>query len=137
MRSAIYHLRVEFGDCDPADIVHYPNFYRWFDAATQQLFVEASLPREFLRKEYAVVGMPLLETGARYKNSARFGDRLTVECSVVECARKSIRLHHLVKRGADLLVDGFEVRVLVVPHPDDPQRLRAMELTEAIRSALG
>ena len=136
MRSTIYHLRVEFGDCDPFNIVHYPNFYRWFDAATQQLFVEASLTREHLRKEFGVVGMPVLETGARYQSPGRFGDRLAIECSLVEFGRKSIRLRHVVKHGADLLVDGFEVRALVEPHPDDPQRIRAMELTEAIRRTL-
>ena len=28
-----YPIEVKFGDCDPAGIVFYPNFYRWFDEA--------------------------------------------------------------------------------------------------------
>ena len=30
-----YTVRVEFGDCDPAGIVWFPNFFRWIDAASR------------------------------------------------------------------------------------------------------
>ena len=35
-------VEIEFGDCDPAGIVYYPNYFRMFDAATAHLF-EAAL----------------------------------------------------------------------------------------------
>ena len=136
MRQAIYYLTVEFGDCDPAGIVFYPNFYRWFDAATHHLFAEANLGWDRLRRDFGVVGMPLLETGSKYLSPASFGDRLAIESSIVEFGRKALRLRHLVRRDADLLVEGFEVRVLVVPHPDDPLRQRALECGDELRNAL-
>ena len=136
MRSAIYPLTVQFGDCDPAGIVFYPNYYRWFDAATHHLFAEAGFGWDRLRSDFGVVGMPLLETGARYQGPARFGDRLAIESSIAECGRKAIRIRHLVKRGDDVLLEGFEVRVLSVPHPDDVKRERALELSDEIRLAL-
>ena len=34
---------VEFGDCDPAGIVFYPNFLRWMDAAALHFFRAAGV----------------------------------------------------------------------------------------------
>ena len=136
MRTTTYRLSVEFGDCDPANIVFYPNFYRWFDAATHHLLNEAGLGWKQLRERYGAVGMPLMETGAVYKRPACCGDRLEIESSVVECARKSVRLQHLVRRNGELLVEGFEVRILGATHPDDPKRLKVLEITDEIRDAL-
>lgn len=80
--------------------------------------------------------MPLMETGAVYKRPACCGDLLAIESSVVECARKSLRLQHLVRRDGELLVEAFEVRILGAVHPDDPRRLKVLEITDEIRNAL-
>ena len=37
-------VTVEFGDCDPAQIVYYPNFFRWMDAASRHYFAAAGVP---------------------------------------------------------------------------------------------
>ena len=44
-KEVIYTYRVEFGDCDPARIVWFPNFFRWIDAASRHFFVECGVPR--------------------------------------------------------------------------------------------
>lgn len=136
MPKSTYQLIVQFGDCDPAGIVFYPHFYRWFDAATHHLLNEAGLGWDALRRDYGVVGIPLLETGAKYQAPARFGDQLRIESSVVELGRKTLRLQHLVKRGGDLLVEGFELRVFSVPHAQDAARQSALELSAEMRRAL-
>lgn len=135
MRSAIHLVSIEFGDCDPAGIVFYPNFYRWFDAATHHLLADADMSLDRLRRDFGVLGMPLLESGAKYHASGRHGDRLAIQSSVVECGRKAIRIRHRVMRDDVLLVDGFELRVFIVPDPADPARQRALELLEEMRTA--
>jgi acyl-CoA thioesterase FadM len=80
--------------------------------------------------------MPLVETGAVYKRPACCGDLLEIESSVVECAGSSLRLQHLVRRDGELLVEGFEVRILGATHPDDPKRLKVLEISEDMRKAL-
>src|SRR5690349_4060461 len=35
---AIHTVDVQFGDCDPADSVFFPNFLRWMDAAALAFF---------------------------------------------------------------------------------------------------
>ena len=37
-------IRVDWGHCDPAGIVFYPNYFRWFDQCTSALFESAGLP---------------------------------------------------------------------------------------------
>ena len=38
-RTTHYRVRIEFGDCDPAGIVFYPNFQRWIDAGSLSSFI--------------------------------------------------------------------------------------------------
>jgi len=137
MRTAIHHVTVEFGDCDPANIVFYPNYYRWFDAASHHLFNQAGLDDPHLQQRYGAVGIPLMETGSVYRRPASVGDRLIVESCVTECGGKSLRIRHRILRDGELLVEGFEIRFLGVRHPDDPKRLRAIPIPADVCEALG
>ena len=40
MLISTHEVEIEFGDCDPAGIVFYPNHFRMFDAATAPTFGE-------------------------------------------------------------------------------------------------
>jgi 4-hydroxybenzoyl-CoA thioesterase len=44
IKEVTYTARVEFGDCDPAGIVWFPNFFRWIDAASRHFFAECGVP---------------------------------------------------------------------------------------------
>ena len=39
----VFRVGVQFGDCDPAGIVFFPNFSRWMDAASHHFFVGCGL----------------------------------------------------------------------------------------------
>jgi len=39
-RTHVTRFTVEFGDCDPAQIVFYPNYFRWMDAASLRALCE-------------------------------------------------------------------------------------------------
>ncbi|MFL6695326.1 MAG: acyl-CoA thioesterase, partial [Ramlibacter sp.] len=43
-KEIAYPVRVEFGDCDPAGIVWFPNFFRWIDAASRHFFIACGVP---------------------------------------------------------------------------------------------
>jgi 4-hydroxybenzoyl-CoA thioesterase len=132
MRSGILHVDVQFGDCDPAGIVYYPNFYRWFDNASHKLAEEAGLGMRALQAQ-GHIGLPLMQTGATYRRPAFFGDRIEVHSTVSGFERRSFRIEHRILRADTLLVEGFEVRFLGTRHPDDPMRVRALDLDEAFR----
>lgn len=136
MHKSEVSIRVAFGDCDPAGIVFYPNFYRWFDVAGHQLFESAGLSLHSIRPRYGVVGFPLVETGAQYRLPATVGDHLRIESRVEALARKTIRLAHRVMCGDALICEGFEVRFMGAPHPSLANRLVAIELPAEVRAAL-
>jgi 4-hydroxybenzoyl-CoA thioesterase len=132
VRNVVYRLTVQFGDCDPAGIVYYPNFYRWFDDASHLLAENVGLGLRALQ-EQGYVGLPLMQTGATYLRPAMFGDEIEVRSTVIAFEPRRFRIEHRILRGESVLVDGFEVRFLAIRHPDDPKRLRAVDLDEAFR----
>ncbi len=43
-KTTVYEVKVQFGDCDPAGIVFFPNFSKWMDAASLHFFMENGVP---------------------------------------------------------------------------------------------
>lgn len=136
MRIFRIDLQVDFGDCDPAGIVFYPNFYRWFDRATHQMFRESGYTFAGLR-EQGLIAWPLVDTGARFLLPVTAGEKISIHSGVSQWSRKSFRVSHQVKRNDELLVDGFEVRILGAAVAGQPQRMRAVEIPAQMRLALG
>ena len=106
-------LRIEWGDCDPADIVFYPNYFRWFDASTAHHFVAAGLPKPELIRRFGVLGFPMVDTRARFLIPSKHGDEVVIETEITGFGRSSFEVRHGLMRGDKLAVEGFEKRVLV------------------------
>ncbi len=129
---------VEFGDCDPARIVFYPNFMRWMDAASLHYFAAAGVPPWHRRASAdGVLGTPIVDLQVRFLAPATYGDRIAVETSVAEWRKRSFVMLHAIRRGATLLVEGREVRVFARPHPDDAGRIQAMPVPTDVLAACG
>ena len=74
-RETLHTVAVQFGDCDPAGIVFFPNFSRWRDAASLAFFMQCGLPpwRELV-KTRGIVGTPLLEINTRFLKAVTYGE---------------------------------------------------------------
>jgi 4-hydroxybenzoyl-CoA thioesterase len=118
-------ISVQWGDCDPAGIVWHPRYFEWFDASTAALFAAAGLSKSAMRDTYRILGIPLVDTRARFIAPSKFEDELTIESTVLEFGRSSFQIRHRLLKNSDLAVEGFETRVWAVRHPNDPQRLRS------------
>jgi 4-hydroxybenzoyl-CoA thioesterase len=106
-------VTIEWGDCDPADIVFYPNYFRWFDTSTAHHFKAAGLPKPELIRRYGVVGFPMVDTSARFHIPNRHGDEVEIETEITRFGTASFNIEHRLLRGGKLSVEGFEKRVLV------------------------
>jgi 4-hydroxybenzoyl-CoA thioesterase len=137
-RHHVTRFRVEFGDCDPAQIVFYPNFLRWMDAASLQFFAVCGIPpwRE-LEQSDGIIGTPIVDVSAKFLRPATYGDAIEIETSIAEWRGTSFVMHHVIRRGADVLVDGREIRIFAQRRPDDPKRIRAVLLPDHLRKLLG
>ena len=127
---------VEFGDCDPAQIVFYPNFLRWMDAASLRYFEAAGVPPWHRRAERAhdgIIGTPIVDVQVRFAAPATYGDRIAVESSIAEWRQRSFVMQHVIRRGTTLICEGREVRVFARRHPDDPARIQAVPPPADIR----
>jgi 4-hydroxybenzoyl-CoA thioesterase len=139
-RTTTHHVHVEFGDCDPAGIVFFPNFSRWMDAASLSFFRQCGIdPWRELVKTRGIVGTPLLEINTKFKQAATYGQTLTVTTHVSEWRAKTFTQVHRVTRaredgGDDLICEGTEVRAFVRRDPEDPDRLRALPVPDDIRA---
>jgi len=111
-KEVTYTQRVEFGDCDPARIVWFPNFFRWIDAASRHFFIECGVPHwSETEKTLGVIGTPLVDTHARFIKTATYGDTLQIVASVGEWRSKSFVQRYRVLRGDELLMECEEVRI--------------------------
>jgi 4-hydroxybenzoyl-CoA thioesterase len=131
----IHHVTIDFGDCDPAGIVFFPNFSRWMDASSLAFFMACGLPpwRELV-KTRGIVGTPLLEINTRFFKPATYGETIAIHTSVVEWKAKVFKHLHRVFRDDVLLCEGTEVRAFVVRDPQNPDRIRAIPVPDDIRA---
>lgn len=130
-------IRVEWQHCDPADIVFYPQYFAWFDDCTTHLFESAGYhPRNFFA-DIGVKGFPLLEASAKFYVASSFGDEIEAESGVIEWGAKTFKLSHRFTRGDTLLLEGLETRIFVIPHPDDPARLKSVPVPDDVKRRLG
>ena len=122
-----------WSQCDAAGIVFYPHAYVWFDEATENLFRANGLGYPELESELGLSGMPLIETGATYRNPCRLGDALEIETWVDDWGKRSFLVRHIVRHeGGEIALEGFERRVLVAPDPGHPKGMRAIEIPESV-----
>jgi 4-hydroxybenzoyl-CoA thioesterase len=131
----IYPVNVQFGDCDPAGIVFFPNFSRWMDEASLAFFMACGVPpwRELV-KTRGIIGTPLLEIHTRFMRPATYGETIHVHTTVEDWAAKTFRHRHVVKRGDTVLCEGTEVRAFCIKDPDNPERIKAIPVPEDIRA---
>lgn len=134
-RQTCFTVRVEFGDCDPAGIVWFPNFFRWIDAASRHFFSECGVPRwEEIERSLGVLGTPLVDTQARFVKTASYGDTLQIHTTIAEWRGKSFVQTYRVCRGDELILECQEVRIFAARRTDGGNGVRAVPIPPQIRS---
>ncbi len=135
-RRNTYRLRIAFSDCDPAQIVFFANYFRWFDTSSREFFTACGVPswRDTTR-DRGIIGTPLVDAGARFLNSATYGEDIEVETWIEEWRGKSFVMCHVARRGDTVLAQGREVRVFAIQDPANPLRIKAVPIPEDIRAA--
>ena len=141
MRKTVVHtITVEFGDCDPAAIVWFPNFFRWIDAASRNFFVKCGVPRwEETAATLGVVGTPIVDTKARFMKTASYGDVLDIAVGISEWRNKSFVQTYRITRAVvggepDLIMECEEVRIFAAKREDGSLGIRAVPAPPEIRS---
>jgi 4-hydroxybenzoyl-CoA thioesterase len=136
--KTIFTTSVEFGDCDPAGIVWFPNFFRWIDAASRNYFIQRGVPpwRE-LEKAVGLVGTPLVSCTSKFVAPATYGDRVNIHTHIAEWGRTSFVQAHVVERVRDdlstTLLHCREVRVFAAKVEEGSNGIRAIPIPALVR----
>ncbi len=111
-RTPFHQIEVQigFGHCDAAGIVHYPNYFRWFDQCFHRFLHAGHGGHADLCARLGAQGLGLIKADSSFRSPGLDGDVLRVEMDAPEWGERNFRL---VYRGivADrLVVEGVELR---------------------------
>ena len=104
----------QWGECDPAGIVFYPNFYRWFDASTHQLMGRQGFGQSAMVARFGIAGFALIDSGAQFKHPVRWENEVAVCSHISSYSQKTMTIAHeicLCDTPEIVCVKGFEVRI--------------------------
>ena len=123
-------VQIQWGDCDPANIVYYPRYFEMFDDSTSILFEVAGFSKQDIIKKYGLIGIPMVDTRAKFYIASTHGDWITIESRVESIKRSSFEVAHKVYKEKALAIEAFETRVLVGRDPDDAARLKSAPIPQ-------
>lgn len=108
--EGVFPVQLHWGDCDPAGIIFYPTYFRWFDAATWAFFAAVGYPAKRMRAEH--LAMPLVAADCEFKAPAGQEERAEVRSRIARWGSKSFVVRHeVVRADGTLLASGSETRV--------------------------
>ncbi|MBS4082720.1 MAG: acyl-CoA thioesterase [Rhizobiales bacterium] len=130
-------VRIEWGDCDPAGIVFYPRYFAMFDHSTAMMLEAATgFTKYELTKKYDFVGIPMVDTGAKFMIPSKFGDDIVIETTISELGTSSFDVLHRVWKGDKLAIEAHEKRVWVGKHPEDPAKIKSKPIPDEVANRL-
>ncbi len=133
MTSLVFRrqITVEFGHCDPTGAVHVARFFQYFDTNTWMLFETATgVAKGDFSATYGI--LPLVDVNAEVRRPVRFGDVIEIASRVTEFRRSSFHVEHRITAGGELAVEGGEMRVWATRQKDDPSKISAQSIPEAV-----
>jgi acyl-CoA thioester hydrolase len=101
-------FRVHWVDTDIAGVMHFSNFFRYFEACEEEFYRSLSLPLTEIRDRLGVL-LPRVEAHCQYKAACRFDELIDVTLKVREVQEKTIIYDYQIIRQSDgkLAAEGF------------------------------
>jgi acyl-CoA thioester hydrolase len=125
-------VRVRFAETDAQGIAHNSNYFVWFEVARVDYLDRYAGGYQKLRD--LGIEAVVLETHIRYREPARFDDRLVVHARCVDVKGARFRYEYAIERGGALIADGWTAHATVDATTFRPTRVPSW-LQESIRSA--
>lgn len=132
--SSVLHITAHFGECDPGGKVSFPTLARWIDEAACTFLSACGVASCCVQgRTHDVVCTRLLELQLKLYMPATYGDLIDVHTTATDWQQHAFTLHHVARRGDDLLFEGTAVRAFLMQNPDDPDQLTAVRTPEKIK----
>ncbi|MBL8028477.1 MAG: acyl-CoA thioesterase [Fibrobacteres bacterium] len=102
-------LIVRYAETDQMGIVHHSVYPIYFEAARVELMKAMGFP--YNEMEMKGFYLPVIDLGVTYKNSAKFGDTVTVKAKINPFQGVRVRIDYEIMNGSSLLATGHTVHV--------------------------
>ncbi|MPS30590.1 MAG: acyl-CoA thioesterase [Alcaligenaceae bacterium] len=135
MKTHSYTRILQWGECDPAGIIFFPNYLRWMADGVDQMFLAEGIDPNAAVAPGTRSGIPIVQLSMRFLGAPRLHETVIHQISVERLGGKSLTLHHRFLCGENLLAEADETRVWATfKSPEDsglnpariPDRIRAM-----------
>ena len=136
---ALFHsvpLRVLWADTDPAGIVWFGVFFRYFEQAEEELFRRLGADRTRLLDELTIF-MPRTSLQARFRSPAKLGDEIAVGVGVASITPRRIEYaFDIHERGTDRLICEASYRIACVDAKTFAPREFPADVTRLLEAAV-
>jgi 4-hydroxybenzoyl-CoA thioesterase len=128
-------VKVEFGDCDPAQIAYYPNLIAWVDHSTHHLFESAGFPVRDLQVSRGIQ-VPVVGLNVRFLSPATWGDEIDIDSHIARWGSKSFDVQHRITNVAagDAVAEATETRVCVKLDREHPKQIVGLVIPGDLRA---
>jgi acyl-CoA thioester hydrolase len=107
-------VRVMWSDADPAGIVWFGVFFRYFEHAEEDLYRHLGSDRTALLRELGIF-LPRTSLQSRFRSPAKLGDELSVGVGIADITdRRIAHVFDIRERGTDRLICEASYRVACV-----------------------
>lgn len=104
---------IDWGDCDAAGIVFYPNFFRWMDSVFHEMTTAMGFNQRSLQTDFDIFATPLIDVGCSFSAPARYGDRLSIDLVITRLGNSGLTVRYDFLNGSQAVASGHESRVFV------------------------
>ncbi len=108
-------VQVSFGDCDPAGIVFYPNFFAWIDRTFHALMRERLGGHAKLCRDLGAQGIGLMDAHMAFRSPATEGDLLHIAITGIAWEPRSFTITYQAHAGTRLVFEAEEIRGIFIP----------------------
>jgi acyl-CoA thioester hydrolase len=122
-------ITVRFAETDAQGVVHNANYLVWFEVARVAYLAEYAGGYPALRAQG--IESFVLESHVRYRQPARFDDRLRIHARIGELRGARFRFDYEVERDGEVIADGWTSHGCV-----DAETLRPTRIPQALADAV-
>ena len=99
-------FRVHWVDTDIAGVMHFTNYFRYFEACEEEFYRSLGMDLNFLKEEQGVL-LPRVEASCQYRVACRFNDEIEVALSVKEVGPKTLTYEFQVLKKGEKAAEGL------------------------------
>lgn len=107
-------FQVAWVDTDALSVVHFSNYFRYFERAEQEFFASCGHPQGDIMEKMRIA-FPRVSASCDYRNPLRFGDKVRVSLALSSIGKSSVRIDfEIVNAGNNALAASGHVTVVCV-----------------------